>query len=194
MKKKPGKSQILIEQMPGETEAQFSAFLAYCYMLKRSIREVSKRWAEMGRELEEQNSRIRLGKRPALKTLFQWSSNFHWVQRSKLWDEEKKELMTLEFQRSEKQRAIKVSRLYEKLGTYLLSQVNRSRPITVDEFKKAWEMFRTESGLSTGKTEVSHSINEDEQKPPTPEEKALGQEIDKAIKKFYDRQRSTTKK
>jgi len=127
----------------------------------------------MGRELEEQNSRFRLGKRPALKTLFQWSSNFHWVQRSKLWDEEKKELMTLEFQRSEKQRAIKVSRLYEKIGTYLLFQVNRSRPITVD---------------------VAHTINEEDQKPPTPEEQALGKEIDQAIKNFYDRQRNTTKK
>ncbi|MFA5197883.1 MAG: hypothetical protein WC437_05700, partial [Patescibacteria group bacterium] len=111
-----------------------------------------------------------------------------------LWDEEKKELMTLEFQRSEKQRAIKVSRLYEKIGTYLLFQVNRSRPITVDDFKKAWEMFRTESGLSTGKTEVAHTINEEDQKPPTPEEQALGKEIDEAIKNFYDRQRNTTKK
>src|SRR3989338_1703111 len=176
MKKKQATPHILIEQMPGETEAQFSAFLAYCSMLKRSIREVSKRWAEMGRELEEQNSRFRLGKRPALKTLFQWSSNFHWVQRS------------------EKQRAIKVSRLYEKIGTYLLFQVNRSRPITVDDFKKAWEMFRTESGLSTGKTEVAHTINEEDQKPPTLEEQALGKEIDQAIKNFYDRQRNTTKK
>lgn len=155
MKKNQEKSQILIEQMPDETQEQYSAFLAYCSMLKRSIREVSKRWAEIGRELDEQNAKYRLGKQPSLKTLFQWSKKFDWVKRAKIWDVEKKEMMTLEFQRSEGQRSIKVSRLFEKIASNLLLQVNRNRAITVDEFKKSWEMFRTESGLSIGKQDVN---------------------------------------
>ena len=192
MKKKQAKPQILIEQMPGETQEQYSAFLAYCGMVQRSLRQVYKRWTEIGREYEDLG--VTLGKRPSFKTLGSWSNKYQWVKRVAIWDQEKKELMTLEFQRSEKQRAMKVSRLFEKIGTNLLLQVNRSRPITVDDFKKAWEMFRTESGLSTGRTEVAHTINEEDQKPPTPEEQALGKEIDQAIKNFYDRQRNTTKK
>lgn len=185
--KKKAKQEILIEQMPDETQEQYAVFLAYCSMVKKSIREVSKRWAEIGRELEEQNSKYRLGKHPSLKTLFKWSKKYDWVKRAQLWDEEKKELMTLEFQRVEGQRSIRVSRLFEKISNNLLQQVNRDRAITVDEFKKAWEMFRTESGLSTGKTEVRHTINEDEQTPPTPQDEEFGKKLDEMEKQHYDK-------
>ena len=62
---------------------------------------------------------------------------------------------------------------------------------TTDEIKKLWEMFRTEMGESLGKHEFS--INEDEQKPPTPEEMELGAAIDDTIEKFYDRKRTAKK-
>lgn len=192
MKKKQQKRQILVEQMPGETREQYSAFLAYCGMVQRSLRGVYKRWTKIGQEFDDQG--WELGKRPSFKTLGSWSKKYQWVIRAKKWDKERKELMTLEFQRSEKQRSIKVSRLFEKVSTSLLFQVNRSRPITVDDFKKAWEMFRTESGLTTNKMEVAHSINEEDQKPPTPEEDELGKEIDQAIKNYYDKKRRTPKK
>ncbi|KKQ81515.1 MAG: hypothetical protein UT45_C0001G0061 [Candidatus Daviesbacteria bacterium GW2011_GWA2_39_33] len=184
--KKENKLKILVEQMPDETQEQYAAFLAYCSMINRSIREVSKRWAEIGRELGEQNSKYRLGKQPSAKTLFKWSKKYSWVRRVQIWDEEKKKLMTLEFQRTESQRSVKVSRLFEKISTHLLQQVNRDRAITVDEFKKAWEMFRTESGLSTGNTEIRHTINEDEQTPPTPQDEEFGKKLDELEKQHYD--------
>lgn len=183
-KKKENKHNILIEQMPDETQEQYSAFLAYCGMVKRSLRQVYKRWTEIGRELEDQG--IKIGKQPSFKTLGVWSKKYDWVKRTNIWDEEKKELMTLEFQRAENQRSIKVSRLFEKISGNLLQQVNRNRAITVDEFKKAWEMFRTESGLSTGKTEVRHTINEDEQTPPTPQDEEFGKKLDELEKQHYD--------
>ena len=52
-------------------------------------------------------------------------------------------------------------------------------------------MMRIEGGESISKQEIVQKINEDEQKPPTPEENELGRAIDQTIKDFYESQGET---
>jgi hypothetical protein len=155
MKKKQTNAQIIIERMPGETEQQFAAFLAYCLMLKRNVRDLVKTWSKLGQELEQQNSGIRLGKPVSKTTALSWSAKFHWQERAKKWTEERKKISALEFQQIVDERGISVARLFHRIKTYLLPQITANRVLTVDDFKKAWEMIRLESGLSTGKQDVN---------------------------------------
>lgn len=155
MKKRQAKPQILIEQMPGETEQQFAAFLAYCLMLRKSLRELYKNWTKLRQELEAQNINIRLGDRVSMFSLGKWSAKYHWQERAKLWTQERKKAATLEFQQIADERGINVARLFNRIKTYLLPQITANRELTVDDFKKAWEMIRMESGLSTGKQDVN---------------------------------------
>jgi len=155
MNKKPSKPLILIEQMPGETEQQFAAFLAYCLMLRKNVRDLVKTWSKLGQELEQQNSGIRLGKPVSKTTVLSWSAKYHWQERAKKWTEERNKISALEFQQIVDERGISVARLFHRIKTYLLPQITANRVLTIDDFKKAWEMIRLESGLSTGKQDVN---------------------------------------
>lgn len=139
--------------MPGESSEQYAAFLAYCLMINRSVRDLIKNWSKFDQELAQQNSNIRLGKPVTLTTLLNWSGKYKWQLRAKKWDQEKKDLMSEEFVRIADERGVSVARLFNRIKKYLIPQITENRALTVDDFKKAWEMMRTEEGLSTGKQE-----------------------------------------
>lgn len=145
--------EIIIEQMPGETEHQFAAFLAYCLMLNKNIRGLVKSWSKLGQELQQQNSGIRLGEPVSLTTVLKWSAKYRWQERSVKWSKERKRIASLEFQQIAEERGISVARLFNRIKTYLLPQITANRELTVDDFRKAWEMMRIEDGLTTGKQE-----------------------------------------
>ncbi|TAN35155.1 hypothetical protein EPN27_04455 [Patescibacteria group bacterium] len=87
----------------------------------------------------------------------------------------------------------KVAEAFKRTMDLRIKQLRKGESVTTADVKQLWEMFRTELGLSTGKTVIAHTINEEDQKPPTPEEDELGREIDQVIKRHYDRQRKTKK-
>lgn len=147
-------TKIIAQQVKGESNEQYAAFLAYCMMLNRSIEGLAKSWLKLGQEFEQQASNIRLGKRPSLTTIKKWSVKYYWQLRAKKWDEEKKNLMSLEFQRVFEEREVNVARLFNRVKNYLLPQITSNRILTVDDFERAWKMLRTEGGLSTGKQEL----------------------------------------
>lgn len=88
----------------------------------------------------------------------------------------------------------KVAEAFKRTLDLKIKQLRKGEIVSTSDVKALWEMFRTELGLSTNKSEVAHTINEEDQKPPTPEEDELGREIDKAIINYYDKKRRKTKK
>jgi len=88
----------------------------------------------------------------------------------------------------------KVAEAFKRTLDLKIRQLRKGEIVSTSDVKALWEMFRTELGLSTGKSEIAHTINEEDQKPPTPEEDELGKEIDQAIKDYYDKKRRASKK
>jgi hypothetical protein len=135
--------------------------------------------------------RGRLGAPPTLRTIAEWSSKFRWVERKDLKLTEDLESLHKKAQEIKQKKVGAIAEIFWEKLQVLKKQIKKGEGSTVDEIKKLWEMFRTEMGESLGKHELS--INEDEQTPPTPEEEALGKEIDDTIKAFYERKGKSKK-
>lgn len=192
--KKDKTIKILTTKLPGETEQQYLAWLLYCEA--GSIRRLQHVWTGLRQGVGEMSADFvdKLGKPPVVRTLDRWSKNFQWVKRTELKLEEDLLALRNETKRIATSRTHKIAEAFKRSIELKLKQLKKGEDVSASDVKAMWEMFRTELGLSTGKTEVAHTINEEDQKPPTPEEQALGKEIDQVIKNFYDRQRNTTKK
>lgn len=174
--------------MHGETEQQYHAWLLYnetgsLAVLLRTWERLHQGYTNPTPEIE--GLRGKLNQPPTLDTLKNWSRKYQWVNRTELILAEEMEKIKLKTERFRiKRKYLVTDLLITKINK--LQQQARSEPSSVLEVKYLWDMHRTEFGESTGKTEVTHRIDESEQKPPTSEENKLGQEIDQLIKKHYE--------
>ncbi|OGI36003.1 MAG: hypothetical protein A2259_01615 [Candidatus Moranbacteria bacterium RIFOXYA2_FULL_43_15] len=177
--------------MPKETEQQYTAWLLYCEA--GSIQKTLRLWDRVGQSLGETWVEFvdRIGKKPSDTTIESWSKKFRWVERKDLKLTEDLEGLRKKAQEIKQKKVFIIGEIFWEKLQALKKQMKKGEGASVDEIKKLWEMFRTEMGESLGKHELS--INEDEQKPPTPEEMELGAVIDDAIEKFYDRNKTAKK-
>ena len=178
-------------KMPKETEQQYTAWLLYCEA--GSIRKTLNLWDRVGQNLGESWVEFadRLGKKPSDTSIENWSKKFRWVERKDLKLTEDLVGLRKKAQEIKEKKVFLIGEIFWEKLQALKKQMKNGEGATVDEIKKLWEMFRTEMGESLGKHELS--INEDEQTPPTPEEEALGKEIDDTIKAFYERKGKSKK-
>lgn len=192
-KKRQPEEKVITTKMPGETEQQYLAWLLYCEA--GSLQKLLRMWEGMRQGFGEVSSEFatRLGEAPVLRTLQNWSARYAWVKRTELKLEEDLIALRSETKRIAELKKYRIAEAFRRALDLRLRQLRKGEVVTTDDVKKLWEMFRTELGLSTGKTEVAHTINEEDQKPPTPEEDELGKEIDQVIKRHYDKQRKTKK-
>jgi hypothetical protein len=192
-KKRKPEEKVITTKMPEETEQQYLAWLLYCEA--GSLQKLLRMWEGMRQGFGEVSSEFatRLGEAPVLRTLQNWSARYAWVRRTELKLEEDLISLRNETKRIAELKKYRIAEAFRRALDLRLKQLRKGEVVTTDDVKKLWEMFRTELGLSTGKTEVAHTINEEDQKPPTPEEDELGREIDQVIKRHYDRQRKTKK-
>lgn len=192
-KKRKPEEKVITTKMPGETEQQYLAWLLYCEA--GSLQKLLRMWEGMRQGFGEVSSEFatRLGEPPVLRTLQNWSARYAWVRRTELKLEEDLIALRNETKRIAELKKYRIAEAFRRALDLRLKQLRKGEVVTTDDVKKLWEMFRTELGLSTGKTVIAHTINEEDQKPPTPEEDELGREIDQVIKRHYDRQRKTKK-
>lgn len=178
-------------KMPKETEQQYTAWLLYCEA--GSIRKTLNLWDRVGQNLGESWVEFadRLGKKPSDTSIENWSKKFRWVERKDLKLTEDLVGLRKKAQEIKEKKVFLIGEIFWEKLQALKKQMKNGEGATIDEIKKLWEMFRTEMGESLGKHELS--INEDEQTPPTPEEEALGKEIDDTIKAFYERKGKSKK-
>ncbi len=188
------KPVLTTSKMPKETEQQYTAWLLYCE--SGSLEKLHRMWEGLHQGFIDSSSEMaglrgRLGAPPTLRTIAEWSSKFRWVQRKDLKLTEDLESLHKKAQEIKQKKVGVIAEIFWEKLQVLKKQIKKGEGSTVDEIKKLWEMFRTEMGESLGKHELS--INEDEQTPPTPEEEALGKEIDDTIKAFYERKGKSKK-
>ena len=174
--------------MPKENERQYVAFLLYCET--NSLTRLMQTWQGILRGSVGEVSGIfkdKLGRLPSERTLERWSSQYRWVERADLKLSEDVEILKKKTSQIRQKRLHIISEVFwDKLQT-LRKQMRSGEPASVPELKALWEMMRIEGGESISKQEIVQKINEDEQKPPTPEESELGRAIDQTIKDFYEK-------
>lgn len=199
MRKKISKSKLPIstKKLLGETEQQYVAWLLYCEY--GSIDKLFHIWEGVHQVFTEsspeiQRLRDQLGALVSRRSIAKWSKKFQWVKRRDLKLEEDLLGLREDTKRIASFRTHKIAEAFRRSIELKIKQLKKGENVSTSDVKAMWEMFRTELGLSTGKSEVAHTINEEDQKPPTPEEDELGKEIDQAIKNYYDKKRRTSKK
>jgi hypothetical protein len=188
------KPNLTTSKMPKETEQQYTAWLLYCE--SGSLDKLHRMWEGLHQGFIDSSSEMaglrgRLGAPPTLRTIADWSSRFRWVERKDLKLTEDLEGLRKKAQEIKQKKVGVIAEIFWDKLQALRKQIKKGEGATTDEIKKLWEMFRTEMGESLGKHELS--INEDEQKPPTPEQLELGQAIDETIKAFYGRKGKSKK-
>ena len=189
MEQQINKPPVLItSKMPKEKERQYVAFLLYCET--NSLTRLMQTWQGILRGSVGEVSGIfkdKLGRLPSERTLERWSSQYRWVERADLKLSEDVEILKKKTGQIRQKRLHIISEVFwDKLQT-LRKQMRSGEPASVPELKALWEMMRIEGGESISKQEIVQKINEDEQKPPTPEESELGRAIDQTIKDFYEK-------
>lgn len=192
LNKQPAK--ITSSKMPREKERQYVAFLLYCET--NSISRLIQTWQGILRGAVGDVSGIfkdKLGNLPSERTLERWSSQYRWVERADLKLTEDVEILKKKTSQIRQKRLHVISEVFwDKLQT-LKKQMRSGEPASVPEVKALWEMMRIEGGESISKQEIVRGINEEEQKPLTPEEQELGKRIDEVIMDFNDKQNKAGK-
>lgn len=199
MKRKTNKLKLPLstKKLSGETEQQYVAWLLYCE--HGTFDKLFHLWEGLHQGFTETspeigNLRDRLGAPVSRRSIASWSKKFQWVKRRDLKLEEDLLALREDTKRIASFRTHKIAEAFRRSIDLKIKQLKKGEAVSTSDVKAMWEMFRTELGLSTGKTEVAHTINEEDQKPPTPEEQELGKEIDQAVKKYYDRIRDKAEK
>lgn len=189
---KKNQSKLTTSKMPGETMQQYTVWQLYC--LTGSFDRLLVAWegllqgyTKITPELE--GLRNRLGHKVTRKTVALWSKKFNWVRRTELKITEDIKQIRTEAKRFEKERKYKIIKAFRKALDTKLKKLDSGEEVTIFELKQLWEMTRMEMGLSTsiGRQEVS-LINEDEQRPLTPEEEELSKAITELEKEFSRKQ------
>ncbi len=180
-------------KMKGETEQQYWAWFLYCNT--KSIEDMMRVWELIrtgkwqGDVPEEMRQSIQsIGELPSQRQVETWSSKYRWVERKEVkLQEEIEELRKREkkvsIQKKEKI-VIGFGRIlddfFKKAETRKLSFDN----FTMSDFKKLWEMARTELGETIGKHELD--IREDDQNPPSEDEMNEIADISREFKALYE--------
>lgn len=177
--------------MREETEQQYHAWLLYnetgsLSNLLRTWQRLHQGYTNPTPEIE--GIRGKLNQPPAPDTLKNWCRKYQWVKRTELLLAEEMAHLKEKAERFRAKRKFFLTDILISKMTKLQKQA-RIETSTVPEVRSLWEMHRTEFDESTGKTTISHVIDESEQVPPTSEDQELGREINTAIKKYYDKQR-----
>lgn len=188
------KPSLTTSKMPKETEQQYTAWLLYCE--SGSLDKLHRMWDGLHRGFTDASPEMagvkeRLGAPPTRRTLADWSKKYRWVERKDLKLVEDLEGIRKKSQEIKQKKVGVIAEIFWDKLQALRRQIKKGEGATTDEIKKLWEMFRTEMGETLGKHEIA--INEDEQKPLTPEEDELGRELDQTIKSFYERKRKARK-
>ncbi len=178
-------------KMPRETERQYIAFLQlYCRV--SSLRKVLDVWDKVGELSGEVGVDLarRLGEKPNITTIENWSKKYRWVDRKELKLVEDLKGMREKTKKIARQKLHKIAETFEKIADKIKKQLTgEGAEVTMYDLKQAWEMLQVELGKPTSRT----ALKEEEQKPLTPEEEAEAEEVDQIIKDHYDPKSSKKK-
>jgi hypothetical protein len=180
--------KLTTSKMPKETESQYTAFLLYCEV--GSLRKLHEVWDRLGQISDNISTEFvaQLGKKPAWTTLGNWSKKYQWVVRADLKLSEDVEVLKKKTSQIRQKRLHIITDVFwDKLHT-LKKQMRSGESATVPEVKALWEMMRIEGGESISKQEIVQGINEDEQRPLTPEEEELSKALTELEKEFSRKQ------
>lgn len=197
-----GEMSVKIMRLPlktakiqGETEQQYWAWFLYCNT--KSIDDMMRIWELIrtgkwqGDAPEELRQTIKfVGQLPTLRQVERWSVIYRWVERKELKIQEdaeelRKRTKKVEVQKKEKI-VVSFGRILDDFFKKAESRKLNFDNFTISDFKKLWEMARTELGETIGKHELD--IREEDQKPPTEEEMSGIEDISQAFKTFYEQQ------
>jgi len=183
------KPQLTTSKMPKETESQYTAFLLYCEV--GSVSKLIQAWQQICRNPVGELSVVfgnKLGDLPSERTIERWSVKYRWVERADLKLTEDLEGLKKKSTQIRQKRAYTITETFWGKLQALKKQMQAGEPATVPEVKSLWEMMRIEWGESIGKQEIVQGINEDEQRPLTPEEEELSKAITELEKEFSIKQ------
>lgn len=170
--------------MPGETEQQYTAWLLYCEL--GSIDKLLKAWEGMSIKATEMPPELagffeKLGEAPNRKTIARWSKKYQWVKRTDLKLAEDLEGMREKSKRIAREKKHKILDALKRIADKKLKQLADGEAVTMDDWKKIWEMAQVEMGLPTSTTRI-------EQSPPPAEDKKEDKKFDDALKQFVRKQ------
>lgn len=172
--------KLTTSKMPGETERQFTAFLLYCEV--GSVSKLIQAWQQICRNPVGELSVIfgsKLGVLPSERTVERWSVQYQWVERADKRLAEDLEGLKKKTTQIRQKRAYLITEAFWNKLQMLRKQMQAGEATTVQEVRILWEMMRIEWGESISKQEVVQGINEEEQRPLSPEEIELSNEISK---------------
>jgi len=182
--------KLSTQKIPGERAREYTAWLLYCESgsLEKTLRIWQQIWHEVVTNLSP-IYREQLGKPVSLRTLKRWCAKYRWVQRTEIKLDEDLKVLRKETQKIAILRIHKITEIFGIALHRKIKQLQQGEHISATDLKNYWEMHRIEMGLSTtiGKQQVS-LINEDEQRPLTPEEEELSKAITELEKEFSRKQ------
>jgi len=171
-------AELTTSKMPGETESQYTAFLLFCEV--GSVSKLIQAWQQICRNPVGELSVIfgsKLGNLPSERTIERWSVKYQWVERADRKLAEDLEGLKKKTTQIRQKRAYLITEAFWSKLQSLRKQMQAGESTTVQEVRILWEMMRIEWGESISKQEVVQGINEEEQKPLTPEEIELSKKI-----------------
>lgn len=181
--------ELTTSKMPGETEKQFTAFLLYCEI--GSVSKLIQAWQQISRNPVGELSVIfgsKLGILPSERTIERWSVKYQWVERADEKLAEDLEGLKKKTTQIRQKRAYLITEAFWNKLLMLRKQMQAGEPTTVQEVRILWEMTRIEWGETTSRQEVIQGINEEEQRPLTPEEIELSKKISELEIEFQRKQ------
>lgn len=172
--------ELKTTKMEGETESQYTAWLLYCEY--GSIDKLLRAWEGIALKRTEVAPELagimeRLGKPAGRRTIADWSKKFRWVERTDLKLAEDLESLREKTKKIKREKIHKIAEYFKAKIEKAMKQMIEGEGATTHDVKEAWEMFQVELGKPTSRTAL-----EEQQRPPTPEEKEQAKLIDEAIK------------
>ena len=183
------KLKLTTSKIPGETERQYTAFLLYCEV--GSVSKLIQAWEQISRNPVGELSVIfgsKLGVLPSERTIERWSVKYQWVERADQKLAEDLEGLKKKTTQIRQKRAYLIAEAFWCKLQMLRKQMQAGEATTVQEVRILWEMMRIEWGESISKQEVIRGINEEEQRPLSPEEIELSKKITELEIEFNDKQ------
>lgn len=183
------KLKLTTSKMPGETEKQYTAFLLYCEV--GSVSKLIQAWEQIRRNPVGELSVVfgsKLGVLPSERTIERWSVKYQWVERADQKLAEDLEGLKKKTTQIRQKRAYLIAEAFWSKLQMLRKQMQAGESTTVQEVRVLWEMMRIEWGESISKQEVIRGINEEEQRPLSPEEIELNKKITELEIEFNDKQ------
>lgn len=181
--------KLSTSKMPGETESQYTAFLLYCEV--GSVSKLAQAWQQICRNPVGELSVIfgnKLGNLPSERTIERWSVKYQWVKRGDMKLTDDLEALKKKTTQIRQKRAYLITEAFWSKLQSLRKQMQTGESTTVQEVRILWEMMRIEWGESISRQELVRGINEEEQRPLTPEEVELSKKITELEIEFNNKQ------